>query len=97
MSTLTWVILGAVGASVLWAFAVAWLFDVVAAQRKALNNAQVTLRLYRMTRDENDAQILALLSQNERLARQLIDSAAAATTCASRPTMTAWPVITRES
>lgn len=59
---------------------VIWLLDVLAAQRKALTDTQVTLRLYRETRDQSDAQIRALLDQNERLARQLIDRAADATT-----------------
>lgn len=51
-----------------------WLRDVLAAQRKALDNAQVTLRLYRETRNDSDAQIRALLDQNERLAILLVES-----------------------
>jgi hypothetical protein len=97
MTTITWIILGAVGASVLWMFVLAWFIDVIGAQRKQLNAALTTTRLYRETRDDSDRQVRALLDQNERLARQLIDRAAESTTCASRPTMTAWPVMTRES
>jgi hypothetical protein len=73
MSMLGWFILGAVGASVPWMFAIAWFIDVVAAQRKALADTQVTLRLYRESRNDSDAQIRALLDQNERLARRLFD------------------------
>jgi hypothetical protein len=63
MSTIAWFILGAVGASVLWVFAVAWLVDVIAAQRKALSDAQTTLRLYRETRAHSDTQIRAFPDQ----------------------------------
>jgi len=97
MSTIVWIILGAVAASVLWMFAIAWFLDVIAAQRKVIASHETTVRLYRETRTDSDRQIRALLDQNERLARQLIDQAAEATNCASRPTMTAWPVMARES
>lgn len=96
MSGIALVILGAIGASVLWMFVLAWFLDVIAAQRRAIAAHDTTVRLYRMTRTDADRQIRALLDQNERLARQLIDQAAA-TTSASRPTMTAWPVMARES
>lgn len=84
MSTIAWIILGAVVASLLWMFVIAWLLDVIAAQRKALTNAQVTLRLYRETRTDSDRQIRELLSQNERLAIQLIE---AHTTMTPAPTV----------
>lgn len=76
MSVISGIVLGAIGASALWMFAIAWLLDVVTAQRKELTSAQTTLRLYRETRTDSDTQILALLDQNERLARQLIERAA---------------------
>jgi hypothetical protein len=85
MKPYAWFLIGAVGASVLWVFAVAWLIDVIAAQRKALSNAQTTLRLYRETRTDSDATIRDLLDQNTRLARQLIERAAESTTA---PVMT---------
>ena len=89
-------ILGAVAASVLWMFAIAWFLKVIAVQRKMIAAHDTTVRLYRMTRTDADQQIRALLDQNERLARQLIDQAAATTTSA-RPTVGAWPVMARES
>jgi len=97
MNVIASAILGAVAASVLWMFAIAWFLDVIAAQRKVIASHETTVRLYRETRTHSDTQIRALLDQNERLARQLIDQAADATTRASRPTMTAWPVMARES
>jgi hypothetical protein len=63
MKPYAWLLIGAVGASVLWAFAIAWLIDVIAAQRKALCDAQVTLRLYRETRGHSDTQIRAFPNQ----------------------------------
>ena len=63
MSTIAWFILGAVGASVLWAFVLAWFIDVIAAQRKALSDAQATLRLYRETRNHSGTQIRAFPDQ----------------------------------
>lgn len=79
MSPIGWIIIGVLGASLLWLFAIAWLLAVLAAQRTALTNSQTTIRLYRETRTDSDRQIRALLDQNERLARQLVDRAADAT------------------
>lgn len=84
MSAEGWFIVGGCAASVLWLMVCAWLVDVVTAQRKALDDAQLAIRLYRETRSESDTQVRALLSQNERLARKLIDLAAD-----SMPSMTA--------
>jgi len=53
---------------------VVWLYDILAAQRKALNDTQTRLRLYCTTRDDSDRQVRALLTQNERLARLLIEA-----------------------
>lgn len=92
MSTIAWVILGAVGVSVLWMFVIAWLVDVIAFQRKALSEAMTTVRLYRETRDQSDAQIRDLLGQNTRLARQLIEQAAG-TPADAKPAVSAWPVM----
>ena len=77
MTPYAWFILGAIGASLLWMFAIAWVVDVLAAQRKALADAQTSVRLYRETQTHADTQIRALLDQNERLARQLIEANAA--------------------
>lgn len=76
MSSAGWFIVGGCAVSVLWLMVCAWLFDVVTAQRKALEDAQLAIRLYRDTRNESDTQVRALLTQNERLARKLIDLAA---------------------
>lgn len=76
MNVIASAILGAIGASVLWMFVLAWFLDVIAAQRKTISGHETTVRLYRMTRTDSDTQIRALLDQNERLARQLIDQAA---------------------
>lgn len=84
MNAAGWFIVGGCAASVLWLMVCAWLVDVVAAQRKALTDAQLAIRLYRDTRNESDTQVRALLTQNERLARKLIDLAAD-----SMPSMTA--------
>jgi type IV secretory pathway VirJ component len=46
MSLISAGILGALAASVLWIFALAWLLDVRAAQRAALTTAETRLRLY---------------------------------------------------
>jgi len=75
-----WCILGAVGESLFWVFAIAWLLDVIAAQRQALTQAQSSIRLMRHMRDESDTQVRVLLGQNERLALQLIDRAASPST-----------------
>jgi hypothetical protein len=80
MSTIAWLIIGAVGASVLWLFAIAFLLDVIGAQRTQLDRALTAQRFIRDSRDESDRQVRALLTQNERLARQLIDRAADSTT-----------------
>jgi parvulin-like peptidyl-prolyl isomerase len=80
MSNLVWLLLGAVGASLLWMFFIAFLLDVIVAQRTALSNAETRLRFLRDTRDESDRQVRDLLGQNERLARQLIERAAESTT-----------------
>jgi hypothetical protein len=79
MSALAWALLGAIGVSILWMFVLAWLLDVLAAQRRALTQASSSVRLYRAQRDDSDTQIRALLSQNERLAIQLIEQAAQVT------------------
>jgi len=97
MSGIALVILGAVGASVLWMFVLAWFLDVIAAQRKAIAAHDTTVRLYRMTRTDADTQIRALLDQNERLARQLIDQAAASTAQYSGTGTSAWRALARES
>jgi len=75
MSGIALVILGAVGASAIWMFVVALFLDVIAAQRKAIASHDTPVRLYRMTRTDSDRQIRELLSQNERLARHLIEHA----------------------
>jgi hypothetical protein len=80
VSVISGIVLGAVGASVIWLFIATWLIDVIAAQRKALSAALTTVRLYRETRDHSDVQVRELLGQNERLARQLIERAAESTT-----------------
>jgi hypothetical protein len=80
MTAITWIILGAVGASLLWLFAIAFLLDVIGAQRKQLDRALTAQRVIRETRDESDRQVRELLGQNERLARQLIDRAAESAT-----------------
>lgn len=76
MSAVSWLIVGACAVSVPWLMVVFWLIDVVTAQRKAMDDAQLVLRLYRETRNESDTQVRALLTQNERLARKFIDLAA---------------------
>jgi hypothetical protein len=72
------------GAEALVLMLAAWalwrLCDVLAAQSRKLSDSAVTLRLYRESRTDSDRQIRALLDQNERLARQLIDRAAESTT-----------------
>ena len=78
MSAIGWVIVGACAVSVLWLMACAWLVDVIAAQRKALSDSALTVRLYRDHLSESDRQVRALLSQSERLARQLIEAKAIA-------------------
>jgi len=80
MTWWAWFIIGGFAASCLWLFAIAWLVNVIAEQRKALDSFRTTVRLYRETRDHSDSQVRALLDQNERLARQLIDRAAESTT-----------------
>jgi len=84
MSTIAWLVIGAVGASIFWLFAIAFLVDVVAAQRQALTQAQTSLRLYRTTRDESDRQVRQLLGQNERLAVQLLERASSTTVASIR-------------
>ena len=79
MSVISGIVLGAIGVSVIWMFAIAWLLDVIAVQRKTLSSTQTTLRLYRETRTDSDATIRDLSSQNTRLARQLIERAADST------------------
>ena len=96
MKPYAWFVLGAMGASILWMFAIAWVLDVLAAQRTELDRALTTVRLYRETRDQSDAQIRDLLGQNTRLARQLIDQAAG-THADAKPALSAWPVMARES
>lgn len=71
MSALGWFIVGACAATVAWLIIGAWLVDVIAAQRKALADAQLAIRLYRDTRNESDTQVA-----HRRLARKLIDLAA---------------------
>jgi hypothetical protein len=85
MSVISGIVLGAIGASVIWIFIAIWLVDVIGAQRKALSAALTTLRLYRETRDHSDTQVRELLGQNARLALQLIDRAAASSTTATIP------------
>lgn len=97
MSIIGWLVIGALAASVLWVFAIAWLIDVIAAQRKAISNAQTTIRLYRECRTDSDAQIRALLDQNERLARQLIDQAADSTAAPVVRVPPTWFSAARES
>lgn len=72
MSTIALVIFGAIAGSVLWIFALAWLINSRTALRKELRATQTTLRLYRMSREDQDAQLAALFAQNERLAMQLV-------------------------
>jgi parvulin-like peptidyl-prolyl isomerase len=97
MSNLTWLLLGAVGASLFWMFFVAFLLDVIAAQRKELDRTLTTVRLYRETRDESDRQVRALLTQNERLAHQLIDQAADSTAAPVVRVPPTWFSAARES
>jgi hypothetical protein len=78
MSAVAWVFLGALGASVLWVIALAKLFNVLVAQRRALTLIGTTARLYREQRDESDGQIRAVLDQNERLAHLLLEARAQA-------------------
>lgn len=80
MSAIACLVLGAVGASVLGVFALAKLFNVLVAQRRALTLISTTARLYREQRDESDGQIRAVLDQNERLAHQLLEAKAQAST-----------------
>jgi hypothetical protein len=89
------VILISAGALVIGAFYVGWLRTLIAAQRRTLAHNQVTLRLYRETRNDSDAQIRDLLDQNTRLARQLIDAKIGTTT--SAVPVSTWPVMARES
>jgi hypothetical protein len=85
MTPYAWFILGAIGASLLWMYAIAWVWHVLATQAMALDAAQISLCLYRETQGHSDAQIRALLDQNERLARQLIEAKAQ---CAASGTLT---------
>jgi hypothetical protein len=75
MSAVGWGIVGACAATLVWLMVCAWLVDVITAQRKALADAQLAIRLYRDTRNEADTQVRALLVQNERLALKIIDLA----------------------
>lgn len=79
MSWWAWAWIGAVAASCVWLFAIVRLIAIIAAQRERLSQVQASLRFHRETRDHSDQQVRALLDQNERLARQLIDRAAEAT------------------
>lgn len=84
MIVFTSALLGAFVASLIWAAIVLRLVTRLQRQRKELADARLVLRLYRETRSESDTQVRALLTQNERLARKLIDLAAG-----SMPSMTA--------
>ena len=76
MIVFTSALLGGVFASFIWAAIVLGLVTRLQRQRKELADARLVLRLYRETRSESDTQVRALLTQNERLARKLIDMAA---------------------
>jgi hypothetical protein len=84
MIVFTSALLGAFVASLIWAAIVFGFMTRLQRQRKELADARLVLRLYRETRTESDTQVRALLTQNERLARKLIDLAAD-----SMPSMTA--------
>lgn len=84
MIVFTSALLGALIASLIWAAIFVGLVTRLQRQQKELADARLVLRLYRETRTESDTQVRALLSQNERLARKLIDLAAG-----SMPSMTA--------
>lgn len=84
MIVFTSALLGALIASLIWAAIFVGLVTRLQRQRKELADARLVLRLYRETRSESDTQVRALLTQNERLARKLIDLAAG-----SMPSMTA--------
>lgn len=84
MIDFTSALLGAFIASLIWAAIFLGLVTRLRRQRKELDDARLVLRLYRETRSESDTQVRALLDQNERLARKLIDLAAD-----SMPSMTA--------
>lgn len=76
MIVFTSALLGAFVASLIWAAIVLGLVTRLQRQRNELADARLVLRLYRETRSESDTQVRALLTQNERLARKLIDLAA---------------------
>jgi len=82
MSALAWAITGGILVSLLWMFVVAALLDRIAWHRRALAYTQTSLRLYRDSREESNRQVGALLDQNARLARQIIDEAAGSTATA---------------
>lgn len=65
--------------------------DTAARLAQQLADAQTTIRLYRISRDESDAQVSVLLGQVERLARKVIDLAADA---AAREDLESAPVLT---
>ena len=65
--------------------------DTAARQAQQLADAQTTIRLYRISRDESDAHVRVLLGQVDRLARKVIDQAADAS---AREDLESAPVLT---
>jgi hypothetical protein len=96
MRTFLWFIFGGFVASLCWGVVASMLLYVIGGLKEDLAKSQVTLRLYRETRGDSDAQIRDLLDQNTRLARQLIDAKADAPPRSTAPVST-WPVMARES
>lgn len=80
MGALAWFVVGAVAMTALWAVPMAQLVGVCRSQRKALDGAALTIRLYRESFADRDRQVRDLLDQNVRLAQQVVAAKAIAPT-----------------